>query len=154
MSHISNLRRSSSKVGSTWNCIKFFEIWAGAQSEPVFGGSATRLKFFKSNSASVPSRIKYFNECNQECCIYILNILNTPFKSNCMVCWSTWLTWLYILTVYVSIFSFQSKQHYWDFINLQIVIFFFLITVFSFFILTNLRHFLDSWYFNPHFILL
>ena len=32
-------------VGSTWNCIQCFEIWAGAQLEPVFGGSATRFKF-------------------------------------------------------------------------------------------------------------
>ena len=35
---------------STWNCIRCFEIWAGAQLEPVFGGSATRFKFFKSAS--------------------------------------------------------------------------------------------------------
>ena len=34
-------------VGSTRNCIQCFKIWAGAQLEPVFGGSATRFKFFK-----------------------------------------------------------------------------------------------------------
>ncbi len=31
----------------TWNCILCFKILAGAQLEPVFGGSATRFKFFK-----------------------------------------------------------------------------------------------------------
>ena len=31
----------------TSNCIQFFKIWAGAQLEPVFGGSSTRFKFFK-----------------------------------------------------------------------------------------------------------
>ena len=43
-----NLRRGSNMVGSTRNCIQCFEIRAGAQLEPVFGGSATRgLKFIK-----------------------------------------------------------------------------------------------------------
>ena len=32
-------------VGSSWNFIQWFEIWAGALSELVFGGSETRFKF-------------------------------------------------------------------------------------------------------------
>jgi len=46
-SHLSNLRRGSNMVGSTRNSVMCFEIWAGAQLEPVLGGSATRFKFFK-----------------------------------------------------------------------------------------------------------
>ena len=34
----------SNIVGSTWNYIQCFEILAGAQLEPVFGGSATQFK--------------------------------------------------------------------------------------------------------------
>jgi len=47
LSRVLNLRRGSNMVGSTWNCIMCFEIWAGAQVEPVFDVSATRYKFFK-----------------------------------------------------------------------------------------------------------
>ena len=46
-SHLSNLRRGSNMVGSTRNSDMCFEIWAGAQLEPVLGGSAMRFKFFK-----------------------------------------------------------------------------------------------------------
>ena len=34
-------------VGSTKKCIQFFNMYAGAQLKPVFGGFETRLKFFK-----------------------------------------------------------------------------------------------------------
>ena len=42
-----NLTRCSNMVGSTWNCIKFFNIWAGNQLKPVLGGFETWLKFIK-----------------------------------------------------------------------------------------------------------
>ena len=42
-----NLRCMSSMVGSSWNCIQCFEIWSGAQFEPVFDGSAMRCKLFE-----------------------------------------------------------------------------------------------------------
>ena len=47
-----NLRPNSKKygsnmVGSAGNLNKCFKIWAGAQLEPVIGGSPTRFKFFK-----------------------------------------------------------------------------------------------------------
>ena len=40
---VSNLRRGSNMVGSSWNGIQCFEFSAGAQLELVFDGSPTRL---------------------------------------------------------------------------------------------------------------
>lgn len=45
--NLRNLRRSSNIVGFTWNCFQCYEIWAGAQLEPIFGGSAMRFNFLK-----------------------------------------------------------------------------------------------------------
>ena len=51
--------------GSTWN-YECFEIWAGAQLEPVIGGLATRFKFFKISVGSLKIHLqshKMFSSC-------------------------------------------------------------------------------------------
>ena len=42
---VSNLRRDSNMVGSPWNCIQCFDIWAGAQLKSVLGRSTSWLVF-------------------------------------------------------------------------------------------------------------
>ena len=46
LSRVTNLRRGSNTVGSSWNCNQCFRIWAGALLEPVFGSSGILFKFF------------------------------------------------------------------------------------------------------------
>ena len=41
------------------NCIKCFKIWACAQFEPVFGGSATRFKFLKFGLRSLNCNVQW-----------------------------------------------------------------------------------------------
>ena len=84
------MRRGSNMVGSTWNCIHCYEIWACAQLEPVFGSSATWFKFFKfglRNNKLVQKLSATFNthtdtetnlsqvrnDLNKECSNWVLN---------------------------------------------------------------------------------
>ena len=47
LSRVSNLSCGLNMVWSTWNWNQDFEIWSGAQVEPVFDGSVTQFKVFK-----------------------------------------------------------------------------------------------------------
>ena len=59
LGHVLNLRRGSNMVGSPENCIQYFDIWAGAQLELVFGGSATWFKFPKFGLSYIRSDAYY-----------------------------------------------------------------------------------------------
>ena len=74
---VTNFRRGSDMVGSTRNCIQCFEIWAGAQLEPVFGGLVSRFKFFKFG-LSIIYLIKILNRVYHNIKPHSFNLLSVP----------------------------------------------------------------------------
>ena len=84
---VTNFRRGSDMVGSTRNCIQCFEIWAGAQLEPVFGGLVSRFKFFKFG-LSIIYLIKILNRVYHNIKPHSFNLLSVPPSSLLPRSWS------------------------------------------------------------------